>query len=161
MLSWTICYQQRLILCSKCKPRQSPVVEICWLTNHRLCDIDDLPVETKEKIRQIFLASVSNGRKVSLDLERSTFGENNQTALTNGLQAIAKRTRHGFEQPSMTDTNKRMGLPRVVTFPYSRHSSYPELCHLVSAFKPKDVWPCTVNPAEWIEKGLCRVSLPQ
>jgi len=113
-----------------------------------------LPVETKEKIRQIFLASVSNGRKVSLDLERSTFGENNQTALTNGLQAIAKRTRHGFEQPSMTDTNKRMGLPRVVTFPYSRHSSYPELCHLVSAFKPKDVWPCTVNPAEWIEKDV-------
>jgi hypothetical protein len=35
------------------------------------------------------------------------------------------------------------------TFPYSRHSSYAELCELVSAFKPKDVFPCTVDRATW------------
>jgi hypothetical protein len=35
------------------------------------------------------------------------------------------------------------------TFPYSRHSSYTELCHLVEAFKPKDIWPCTVDKANW------------
>lgn len=43
--------------------------------------------------------------------------------------------------------NKR--LPRVITFPYSRHSSYAELCHLVDAFKPKQVYPCTVEEGRW------------
>lgn len=42
-------------------------------------------------------------------------------------------------------------LPRQITFPYSRHSSYPELCDLVRAFKPKDVYQCTVNEVEWRE----------
>lgn len=41
-------------------------------------------------------------------------------------------------------------LPKTIRFPYSRHSSYPELCAFVDAFKPKDVWPCTANPDEWI-----------
>lgn len=45
-------------------------------------------------------------------------------------------------------------LPSLITFPYSRHSSYAELCHLVDTCKPKDVWPNTVNPREWLEQGL-------
>lgn len=36
-------------------------------------------------------------------------------------------------------------------FPYSRHSSYSELCGLVSAFQPKDIHPCTVDAATWNE----------
>jgi len=36
-------------------------------------------------------------------------------------------------------------------FPYSRHSSYDELCHLVDAFKPKDVYPCTTDVESWHE----------
>ena len=35
------------------------------------------------------------------------------------------------------------------TFPYSRHSSYEELCWLIEAFKPKDIWPCTVDKVNW------------
>lgn len=35
-------------------------------------------------------------------------------------------------------------------FPYSRHSSYEELCQLVDAFKPRDVYPCTVDEENWI-----------
>ena len=31
------------------------------------------------------------------------------------------------------------------TFPYARHSSYPELCYLVSAFRPRSVYPCVVE----------------
>ncbi|KAK5130529.1 hypothetical protein LTR08_001959 [Meristemomyces frigidus] len=41
------------------------------------------------------------------------------------------------------------GLPKQITFPYSRHSSYSELCDLVDAFKPNDVHPCTVDYANW------------
>lgn len=40
-------------------------------------------------------------------------------------------------------------LPRLITFPYSRHSSYHELCELVAAFKPADVYPCTVDERRW------------
>lgn len=35
------------------------------------------------------------------------------------------------------------------TFPYSRHSSYDELCLLIEAFKPKNIHPCTVDEAAW------------
>lgn len=30
-------------------------------------------------------------------------------------------------------------------FPYSRHSSYEELCNLVKAFEPFDIYPCTID----------------
>lgn len=36
-------------------------------------------------------------------------------------------------------------------FPYSRHSSYSELCELVAAFRPKDIHPCTVDQSSWNE----------
>ncbi|KAI9040421.1 putative DNA repair protein [Aspergillus affinis] len=41
--------------------------------------------------------------------------------------------------------------PKTIHFPYSRHSSYTELCELVAAFKPKDIVPCTVDPLTWTE----------
>ena len=40
-------------------------------------------------------------------------------------------------------------LTKYESFPYSRHSSYNELCHLVEAFKPKNIHPCTVDEANW------------
>ncbi|KAH8813293.1 beta-lactamase-like protein [Xylogone sp. PMI_703] len=46
-----------------------------------------------------------------------------------------------------------MGLPKVITFPYSRHASYEELCHLVRELNPRDIYPCTVNEANWHEGG--------
>jgi DNA cross-link repair 1C protein len=42
-------------------------------------------------------------------------------------------------------------LTTAVHFPYSRHSSYNELRELVSAFKPKDICPCTVDLDTWTE----------
>ncbi|OAL47259.1 hypothetical protein IQ07DRAFT_682730 [Pyrenochaeta sp. DS3sAY3a] len=44
---------------------------------------------------------------------------------------------------------------RTIRFPYSRHSSYSELCFLVAAFNPMDVFPCTVDEAQWTpSKGM-------
>ncbi|KAK5454167.1 hypothetical protein LTS15_006167 [Exophiala xenobiotica] len=37
----------------------------------------------------------------------------------------------------------------TIHFPYSRHSSYHELRHLVSIFRPKDLCACTVDPESW------------
>ncbi|KAL6234112.1 hypothetical protein BDW75DRAFT_173639 [Aspergillus navahoensis] len=42
-------------------------------------------------------------------------------------------------------------LPRTIRFPFSRHSSYAELCELVNAFKPRDIHPCTVDSLDWDE----------
>jgi hypothetical protein len=52
---------------------------------------------------------------------------------------------------SATEENAGNVLAKSIRFPYSRHSSYMELCELVSAFKPKDVYPCTVNLDTWSE----------
>ncbi|KAF3480669.1 uncharacterized protein GIQ15_06016 [Arthroderma uncinatum] len=43
-------------------------------------------------------------------------------------------------------------LPNTIRFPYSRHSCYSELCQLVAAFKPEDVYPCTVDSNSWNER---------
>lgn len=53
---------------------------------------------------------------------------------------------------SVTENKEQeQGLPRIITFPYSRHSSYAELCDLVRVFRPTDVYACTVNPSTWHE----------
>ncbi|KAI0026209.1 hypothetical protein F4780DRAFT_14004 [Xylariomycetidae sp. FL0641] len=44
-------------------------------------------------------------------------------------------------------------LPNIIRFPFARHSSLPELRKLVKFFKPKDVWPCTVD-ASWHEEEI-------
>ncbi|RYO92940.1 hypothetical protein DL763_004524 [Monosporascus cannonballus] len=46
------------------------------------------------------------------------------------------------------------GLPNRIVFPYARHSSLPELRHLVRTFKPKDVWPCTFDFPSWERRGI-------
>ncbi|EPE30826.1 Metallo-hydrolase/oxidoreductase [Glarea lozoyensis ATCC 20868] len=43
-------------------------------------------------------------------------------------------------------------LPRTITFPYSRHSSLEELQDLVRIFKPRDIYPCTVDENKWNER---------
>jgi hypothetical protein len=47
------------------------------------------------------------------------------------------------------DTAKNDQLHRTIRFPFSRHSSYSELCTLVNTFNPKDVFPCTVDEQDW------------
>lgn len=42
-----------------------------------------------------------------------------------------------------------MRLTSPETFPYSRHSSYAELCYLIEAFRPEEIHPCTVDEASW------------
>jgi hypothetical protein len=90
-------------------------------------------------------------------LERTAFGEDNKTGLSTGLQAIASKLRLGSKR-SPADNSAATTLPNVITFPYSRHSSYPELVNLVSAFKPRDIWPCTVDVAKWLQEGPVRIT---
>lgn len=59
------------------------------------------------------------------------------------------RSPRNISKPQLSD-----GLPKTIYFPYSRHSSYPELCQLVAQFRPKDVWPCTVDRKQWMADGM-------
>lgn len=52
---------------------------------------------------------------------------------------------------AVSEVAKDGSLPKIVTFPYSRHSSYKELCDLVRIFKPKDVYQCTIDEETWGE----------
>ncbi|KAL2060019.1 hypothetical protein VTL71DRAFT_9841 [Oculimacula yallundae] len=67
------------------------------------------------------------------------------------IDAVTER-RDGSPSSRVKETLQT--LPRIITFPYSRHSSYEELCDLLKIFKPKDVWPCTEDPYHWHEVGL-------
>jgi hypothetical protein len=110
----------------------------------------------KENTRHFLLNSVTSGHNISLDLEMALFGDQNEATLATAIQAIVKKSQLGREEQRCNEETAIApeSLPRVVTFPYSRHSSYPELCHLIDAFKPKDVWPCTVSPQEWAKNGI-------
>lgn len=72
------------------------------------------------------------------------------TLLVNSIsEKRSNRVTEGLEEPV-----SGMNLPRVITFPYARHSSYSELCNLVKVFNPKDIYPCTVDEDNWHEGML-------
>ncbi|KAK0629044.1 beta-lactamase-like protein [Bombardia bombarda] len=119
-----------------------------------ICDTEAVSGDMKEQIRRFLLSSATSGRKLPLDLERSTFGDNNETTLTNAIHAITKTSQIGLNKVHPSKGGSKVDLPNIITFPYSRHSSYPELCHLLDIFKPRDVWPCTVSLPEWFNNGI-------
>lgn len=106
-----------------------------------------------------FLSKVAlSGRSLTLDLQATTEEQASSLTIDKVIQAIARQL-----SPATTDVPKigtnmdqraETPLPRVIRFPYSRHSSYHELCLLVAAFKPRDVWPCTANIDEWLKYGI-------
>lgn len=102
-------------------------------------------------MRELLLNETADGRNISLDLDMASFGDKNETTLQRAADSIAKLST--VKEGPIHGTPAE-GLPRRIDFPYSRHSSYPELCEFVGAFKPRDVWPCTVNPTEWMNEGI-------
>ncbi|KAJ5929018.1 hypothetical protein N7454_006866 [Penicillium verhagenii] len=66
------------------------------------------------------------------------------------LEQLVTKLSRGNNQGSVPN------LPNTIRFPYSRHSSYSELCALIAAFRPKDIHPCTVDPSSWSENVSIR-----
>jgi hypothetical protein len=64
------------------------------------------------------------------------------------IEQAQEKKRRTAESHSLR-TSRSPGLPREITFPYSRHSSYSELCGLADALKPRDIYPCTVVEESW------------
>lgn len=103
-------------------------------------------------IRRILLAGLRSTRKVLVLNDMNLDYEEEELSLK-GLTKILTRfvaKQRTAENTTLTE-EEDVHLPRVITFPYSRHSSYPELRDLVKLFKPMDVYPCTVNKSQWHE----------
>ena len=101
---------------------------------------------TKDTVQTFLRSAMSAKRPVTfplVDVEDNKY----QGDLDIVLHSLVKFSEKGRgSEPSST-------LPNRIRFPYSRHSSYRELCDLVSVFKPMDIWPCTVDPIRWMKKG--------
>ena len=104
-----------------------------WLSSARASrnskmSLDDLGLDSD--------AGISLKQLVS---RMASFGDDRKTGRdSNGMPALKAPTK-----PSASE---------AIHFPYSRHASYNELRHLVSALRPKDVCPCTVDEDSWSEE---------
>ncbi|KAK1994871.1 artemis protein [Colletotrichum falcatum] len=121
-------------------------------------ETSDISTDAKNRLLQLLEAGALSGRNMSLDLDITFFGEKNETAILDAFRAVAQR-KQAVTQGVPSPSGDSAELPRVITFPYSRHSSYQELCDLVRVFRPKDVWPCTVNVPEWLGGNVTIKSL--
>lgn len=104
-----------------------------------------------------FLTTLStHGRNLPLKIEINP--ENPSAALEEVVRAIAKKTSGSAISGGgrLSEDPRIQQLPKTISFPYSRHSSYSELCEFVNAWKPKDIWPCTVDEEEWLRE--CKLS---
>ncbi|KPM43263.1 hypothetical protein AK830_g3245 [Neonectria ditissima] len=118
--------------------------------------VDDVSPDAVSNLRKALTRAISTGRNLYLDREIASFG--NESSVAEAVVRIAE-IYAASKQLVVEDRPGPAGLPTRIQFPYSRHSSYSELCQLVEVFRPKDVWPCTVNPDEWLSEGTSIASL--
>lgn len=110
-------------------------------------------IEDKDLLLRIF-SSLNSTSRVKLDLdeagklEQSFMKLDDLIGILSNVAAKDEREDPVFV-PSVKKNELSLDLPKTITFPYSRHSSYGELCGLVEALQPKDVYPCTVDEANW------------
>ncbi|QPC78671.1 hypothetical protein HYE68_009423 [Fusarium pseudograminearum] len=100
--------------------------------------------QKSDMLREGLEQLVSTGRNIPLDWDVDTLSTNSAKEVIAIL--VQKLRKNSKNQKSVHEE----ALPKTIYFPYSRHSSLPELRHFVDAFRPKDIWPCTINTAEWL-----------
>ncbi|KAK7993059.1 hypothetical protein PG988_001853 [Apiospora saccharicola] len=127
-------------------------------------DLDGFPVETRETVITRILASIASGRNASLNIDIDDFSDDDkmEADLIKAVRSVVthvdskanKQLGHSGNAQGDQKGGGAASLPRTIVFPYARHSSYPELRHLVDTFKPKDMWPCTVHDEDWFRRGI-------
>ena len=116
--------------------------------------VEDLTM--RSKIRDMVNMAVGSSHKaislddVSLrslkgDIKVEEFVEN----LVKAVSSHKKGADVNAEETAAERVASRNGLPCRIQFPYSRHSSYEELCELVATLRPRDIYPCTTDWQEW------------
>ena len=114
--------------------------------------------DVKNDIRRKFFTGLRpTGKAISLDgmgFDR----DEDELSLTEMAEKIAQSLIQKSRDSQIVSKDKIRyngeDLPKTITFPYSRHSSYEELRHLVGIFRPKDVYPCTVDEDLWFKDRI-------
>jgi len=89
---------------------------------------------------------------VALGFDVSDIDQVAKADVHNAIWSMANKLNMGNTREAVREPRNAL-LPTKIFFPYSRHSSYPELCDLVARFRPRDIWPCTAGHWEWHEDG--------
>ncbi|TEA14653.1 Protein artemis [Colletotrichum sidae] len=98
---------------------------------------DFLPA-SRSRLQSLLEAGTKTGRTVPLDMDIASFGEKSETAMMDAFRAIAQKGHHVTATIDEAPASTHQQLPKTITFPYSRHSSYQELCDLIQSFRPRD-----------------------
>ncbi|GAD92807.1 DNA repair protein [Paecilomyces variotii No. 5] len=114
----------------------------------------EILTQTKEALINAF-----RSKKKTLSLDKYGLKDENDISLRKLVDILSHGRSFDTTNDAQHEQRQRSGpsprpehqLPKQITFPYSRHSSYAELCELVAAFRPKDIYPCTVDPENWSE----------
>lgn len=132
-------------------PDQSTLAELGNLCLKHISDKDRL-IQMHNVLSEAF-----RSRKKALSLDQYGVKEEGDISLQKLVEMLGRGLSDGAK-PDLTKTivsrDHSLGEPisyQIQRFPYSRHSSYSELCELVAAFRPKDIHPCTVDPSSWNE----------
>ncbi|KAF5594548.1 hypothetical protein FPCIR_4871 [Fusarium pseudocircinatum] len=115
------------------------------ITNPRFLSSSISSTDTSDILERTLKKITSTGRNIPLDWDINTLDSHSAEEV---IMMLVEKVR---KNPKNQKQRDECSLPRTIYFPYSRHSSLPELRHFVEAFRPLDVWPCTVNNAEWLK----------
>lgn len=120
------------------------------------CRIDALKSTTEEARSECARAltnALASGRDLQLNMSLSSTKDTHSTELQRAILSIINSQLMAIPTRTKVEQRSETTLPNIIRFPYSRHSSYAELCDLVSAFKPRDIWPCTFHLETWQNNG--------
>ena len=123
-------------------------------------ELQDQPELSSAVLQMLTLASENQKKKLSLDSSHVT---KIYSSLPQHLQSeawpklpletlvplLAKHTSNANQDSIPGPQEEPNPFPEQIKFPYSRHASYHELCLLIDAFKPKNIYPCTVDEKNW------------
>ncbi|KAI5303044.1 hypothetical protein KEM56_000093 [Ascosphaera pollenicola] len=113
------------------------------------------PVTRAEAIATLSDARSNQSKSLILDdYGIKTEGSMDLKFLIRKLVRGLKFSRDGLRHTEFFDMSGDNGrhLSDKIKFPFSRHSSYSELCELIQAFRPRDIIPCTVDKDKWSEQ---------
>ncbi|KAI0420867.1 artemis protein [Xylaria grammica] len=95
--------------------------------------------------------ALSSGRDIRLVAGMEGLAEETPTTLVKSLFRKFDAIRNPIKREFEANTGDL--LPKVIHFPYARHSSLPELRDFTRAFKARDIIPCTFDEDYWLQKG--------
>ncbi|KAI3324205.1 hypothetical protein HD806DRAFT_494433 [Xylariaceae sp. AK1471] len=111
---------------------------------------DALPAELHKYI-EIIKKALSSGRDMNFIADSEGATDEAAPRLMKSLFRKLERMLNPIKKKD--ETTNDTSLPNFIHFPYARHSSLPELREFVSAFRAKDVTPCTFDADLWLQKG--------